>query len=149
MSTCTWNCRALAAALVGALAIGAGYHASAAPVLSNTAAVKDALPSSTVDVRYYRRGGAFFGGLVIGGLLGAVISRPYYYGYPGYGYGYGYGYAYPAYSYPYYPYAYGYPAYSYGGYGGYGYRYGGLGYGRGYVGRGYVAHRLGGHVRHR
>jgi hypothetical protein len=57
------------------------------------------------------------GGLAIGALIGAALTRPYYaygYGYPAYGYGYGYpaysyGYSYPAYSY-----GYGYPAYRYG-----------------------------------
>jgi hypothetical protein len=138
MSTRTWKHCALAAALAGAGSLGNGYSAAAAPVLSNTAAVKQALPSAVTDVRYYRGGGAFFGGLVIGGLLGAAISRPYYYGYPGYGYAY-----YPAYSYgPVYPYAYGYPVYgpSYGYVGsGYAYRYGGHVYRRVY----------GGHVRYR
>jgi hypothetical protein len=98
-----------AAALVGAIALGSAYSSSAAPVLSNTAAVKDAAPGDVIDVR---NGGAFFGGLVVGGLIGSAIARPYYYPYPYYGY---YGYPYPYYGYPYgyYPRYYGYYPYRY------------------------------------
>jgi hypothetical protein len=143
MSIRAWKNCALAAALAGACALGNGYSAVAAPVLSNTAAIKQALPSAVTDVRYHRGGGAFFGGFVIGSILGAAIARPYYYGYPGYGYAY-----YPAYSYgPYYPYADVYPVYgpSYGYVGsGYVYRHGGHG-----VRHLYVGHRGYGHLRHR
>jgi hypothetical protein len=153
MDTRTWKSRATAVVVAGATAIAGAFSASAAPVLTNTAALKQALPGEVQDVRW-RGGGAFFGGLVMGGLLGAAFARPYYYGYPAYyGYGYGYGYAPYAYgySYPYYSYGYGYP---YGGYysGGYygGWRgYGWRGYGwRGHAWRGaHVGHY--GHVRHR
>jgi hypothetical protein len=101
------GCRHLviAGALVGAMT--AGQSSTAAPVLSNSAAVRDAVPSDVVDVRH-GNGAAFFGGLVLGGLIGGAIARPYYYPYPYY-YGY-YGYpAYPVYA----PYYYGYPAYGY------------------------------------
>ena len=151
MNTYTWKNRALACVLAGTTAIAAACSASAAPVLTSTAAVKQALPSDVQDVRWGWGGGAFFGGLVAGGLIGAAIARPYYYG------GYGYGYGYPAYGYGYgsYPYAYGYP-YPYASYG-YGYPVGGYyggyyggwrGYGRGYGWRGGWAH-VGHHVGHR
>jgi hypothetical protein len=153
MNTRSWKSRATAVVVAGATAIAGAFSASAAPVLTNTAALKQALPGDVQDVRWRGGGGAFFGGLVMGGLLGAAFARPYYYGYPAYyGYGYGYGYAPYAYgySYPYYSYGYGYPygGYSYGG----GYYGGWRGYGlRGYGGRGYAwrgAH-VGHHARHR
>jgi hypothetical protein len=120
--------RSVALAIAGAMAIGVASPAWAAPVLSNTAAVKAAVPAATTDVRYYRNGYRNNGGLIIGGLalgvIGAVAAQGYYrdrayggpYGYAeapyrgGYGYGPGYGYA-PAYA-PAYRYA---PAYGYGG----------------------------------
>ena len=144
MNTRTWKNRALATVLAGTTAIAA-VSASAAPVLTGTAALKQALPSDVQDVRWGWGGGAFFGGLIAGGLIGAAIATPYY------GYGYGY-YSYPPYAYGYYaPYAYGYSypyvssgyAYPYGGYYGGGY-YGGW---RGYGWRGGPAH-VGYHVRH-
>jgi hypothetical protein len=162
--------RALVAALAATAAMGTGCPVSAAPVPTMTAAVKHALPSDVQDVRWgwgggwggwrggwggWRGGwgwggGAFVGGLVAGGLLGAAIASPYYYGYPSYGYGYGYG-AYPYYAaYPY-AYTYGYPYGGYyGGYG-YGYPYAGLGYG--YLldtryGRGSRSGHRGTYVRH-
>jgi len=115
--------RTLAAVLAGTTAIAAACSASAAPVLTSTAALKQALPSDLQDVRW--RGGAVFGGLVAGGLIGAAIARPYYDGYPTYGYGYGYGYG-PYYDVPpspYYCYSCIYPwGGYYGGYSGYGWR---------------------------
>ena len=111
MNTRSWKSRAMAVVVAGATAIAGALPASAAPVLTNTAALKQALPGDVQDVRW-RGGGLFFGGLLAGGLIGAAIARPYYYGYPGYyGYGYGYGYSPYAYgySYPYYSYGYGYP----------------------------------------
>jgi hypothetical protein len=151
MNTRSWKSRAMAVGVAGATAIAGALPASAAPVLTNTAALKQALPGDVQDVRW-RGGGFFFGGLLAGGLIGAAIARPYYYGYPAYGYGYGYGYAPYAYgySYPYYSYGYGYPYVGnyyggsyyggnyYGGWRGYGYR--GYGY-RGYAWRGaHVGH---------
>ena len=150
MNPRSWKSRAMAVAVAGATAIAGVLPAAAAPVLTGTAALKQALPSDVQDVRWWG-GGAFFGGLVAGGLIGAAIARPYYYGYPVY-YGYGYGYGYPPYAYgypyPYYSYGYGYPSYYggyYGGWRGYGWR----GYGwRGYGWRGaHVGHYA--HVRHR
>lgn len=124
MNTHTWKNRVLVLGLAGTTAITLVCSASAAPVLTNTAALRQTLPSDVRDVRWGWGGGAFFGGLLAGGLIGAAIASPYYYSYPAYGYGYS--------SY-YYPYAYSYPAYSYG----YGYPYGGY-YGGGYGGwRGY------------
>jgi hypothetical protein len=154
MNTRSWKSRAMAVVVAGATAIAGAVPASAAPVLTNTAAVKQALPGDVQNVRWGWRGGwgggAFFGGLVAGGLIGAAFARPYYYGYPGYyGYGYGYGYSPYAYgySYPYYSDGYAYP-YSYG----YGYPSGGY-YGGGYYGgwRGYGLRGYGwrgAHVRH-
>jgi hypothetical protein len=141
MNTRSWKSRAMAVVVAGATAIAGALPASAAPVLTNTAALKQALPGEVQDVRW-RGGGAFFGGLIAGGLLGAAFARPYYYGYPSYyGYGYGYGYAPYAYgySYPYYSYGSGYP---YGGYygGGGGYYGGGRGYGWRGAGFGHFAH---------
>jgi hypothetical protein len=150
MDTRSWKSRAMVVVVAGATAIAGALPASATPVPTNTAALKQALPADVQDVRW-RGGGAFFGGLVVGGLLGAAFARPYYYGYPGYYYGYGYSpYAY-GYAYPYYSYGYGYPygGYYYGGYyGGWrGYGWGGYGW-RGHAWRGaHVGHRA--HVRHR
>ena len=148
MNTHTWKNRALAAVLGGTTAIAGAGSASAAPVLTSTAALKRAQPSDVQNVRW-GWGGAFFGGLVAGGLIGAAIARPYY----GYGYGYGY-YGYPSYAYGGYPYGYGYsyPYYSYG----YGYPYGGYygGYyggwrGYGWRGNGWRGYGWRHHVRHR
>jgi hypothetical protein len=81
---------------------------------AGTIAVATIATPNTADARWGWWGPAF-GGLVVGAIIGAALSRPYY-GYPSYGYGYGYGYGYaPAY-YGYAPAYYGYaPAY-YGGY---------------------------------
>ena len=146
MNTRSWKSRAMAIVVAGATAIAGALPASAAPVLTNTAVVKQALPGDVQNVRWGWRGGwgwgggAVVGGLIAGGLVGAALARPYYgygYGYPSY-YGYGYGYGYSPYAYGYsYPYysSYAYP-YAYSSYG-YGYPYGG--YYRGYYGgwRGY------------
>ena len=75
------------------LAVSAVAPASAAPVLSNTTAVKDAAGASATDVRWggWGWGGAVAAGVIGGLALGAIASAPYYgYGYgPSYGYGYG------------------------------------------------------------
>jgi hypothetical protein len=100
--------RSIALAIAGAMTIGVAGPSWAAPVLSNTAAVKAAAPSAVSDVRYYRNGYRNNGGLIIGGLalgvFGAVAAQGYYrdrvyngpYGYAGTPYGYGYA---PAYGY--------------------------------------------------
>jgi hypothetical protein len=106
MKRVNWRHLAGTGVLVAAITMGQGHSSSAAPVLTNTAAVRDAVTNNVVHVRY-GYGGAFVGGLVLGGLIGGAIARPYYYSYPYYGY---YGYpAYPVYR----PYYYGYPAYGY------------------------------------
>lgn len=102
MSTRTMK-STIALGVAGALAIAAASPSWAAPVPSNTAALKSAAPTETTDVRHFRhRGvgpGLLFGGLALG-LAGAALASPYYYDDgPGYGYGPGYydngpGYAY-------------------------------------------------------
>jgi hypothetical protein len=110
----------VAIAIAGATTLGVASPSWAAPVLSNTVAVKAAVPSATTDVRYYRRGFRNHGGLILGGLalgaVGAVAAQGYYrdrpYGAYGYGEPYRGRYVYgPAYGQPY-GYA---PAYGYGG----------------------------------
>jgi hypothetical protein len=111
---------ALSFGLAAALAAVAIAPASAAPVLSNTVAVKSAASDSVTDVRW-RRGGAVAAGIGAGIALGAIAaSQPRYYD-PYYGsYGYGPTYVAPAPTYyggyhePYYAPA---PAYGYGYYG--------------------------------
>jgi hypothetical protein len=96
--------RAIAIAITGVTVIGAISPAWSAVVLSNTAAVKAAVPSTVTDVRYsgrryYRNNGA---GVALGilGVVGAVAAASAYrhnsygYGYPGY---YQQGYANPYY----------------------------------------------------
>ena len=105
----------------------------AAPVLTNTAALKAAADNPITEVRYIRRGWARAAvatgvGLAVAGAVARTAS--YAYGYP-YGYGYqSYGYGYPS--------SYGYAPYSTGSYGyapyGYNYGYGGNGYNYGYTG---------------
>ena len=58
--------------------------------MSNTAAVKNAVPAQTENVRYRHFGGpgAFIGGLALG-FAGAALAAPYYYGPSAYGYDYG------------------------------------------------------------
>jgi hypothetical protein len=103
MSTRTMK-STIALGVAGALAIAAASPSWAAPVPSNTAALKSAAPTETTDVRYFRhRGvgpGLLFGGLALG-LAGAALASPYYYDDgPVYGYGYGPGYDYgPGYAY--------------------------------------------------
>ncbi len=100
MSTRTMK-RTIAAGVAAALAIAAATPSWAAPVPSNTAALKSAMPSQATDVRYFRhRGfgpGLVFGGLALG-LAGAALASPYYYDAPAYAYGPGYDYA-PGYAY--------------------------------------------------
>jgi hypothetical protein len=61
---------------------------------ASTIAIATVATPTTADARWGWWGPAI-GGLVVGALIGAALTRPYY-AYPYYGYGYGYGYA-PAY----------------------------------------------------
>src|SRR5437763_16472282 len=73
--------RTLALSLAGAVAVGAVSQASAGPLPTSTAAVKKAVPTETIDVRW--RGGPFIAGAAIGIIGAAAIAnayRPYYYG---------------------------------------------------------------------
>src|SRR5262245_15513884 len=111
----------------GVLALCAIPPTSAAPVLSNTAAVKSAADSWVTDVRWRRYGGWGRGAVaagVIGGLaLGAAAAARSSY--------YGYSYPYSGYGYSYAPYS-GYYGYGSGGYYNYGYPYGSGYYNYGY-----------------
>jgi hypothetical protein len=104
--------RAVAVGLAGAMMLGAVAPGLAAPVMTNTAVLKNvhADTSDVVDVRYrghgYRgygyRGAGIGLGLAAGALFGAAVASSrngYYYGDPYYarGYGYNYGYEPPAY----------------------------------------------------
>lgn len=108
--------RAIVASLAGLLAISVVAPASAAPVTTQTAAVRAAAPDHTMDVRWRGRGigpGLAFG-LAAGALVGAAVAAQPYYG-PGYYYaepGYAPGYVYdaPVYAVPA-------PSYRYGGWG--------------------------------
>ncbi len=108
--------RVLSTGVAGMLMV-ASVPAGAAPVLSNTAAVRSAVIDHAVDVRWRGRGpgwGGVAAGFALGAIAGAAIAGSYRYG-PGYGY---YGYSAPYYS-PsagYYAPAYG-PAYAPGDYG--------------------------------
>ncbi len=91
----------IACGIAGALALAASA-ASAAPVPTNTAAVKSAVAGQTTQVRFWHHGffgpGPFIGGLALG-LAGAAIAAPYYWDGPAYAYApgpvyYDYGYAY-------------------------------------------------------
>ena len=99
---------------------------SAAPVLSNTAALKSAADDSVTEVRWgVRRRGLARAAVATGvGLAVAGAARSYAYGYPS-GYGYqSYSYGYPS-SYGYAPYSTSYAPSSYNyGYSGYSYNYG-------------------------
>ena len=87
----------LGVGVAGLLALSAALPASAAPVLSNTAAVKQASEAQTTPVRW-RGGGAVAAGVGVGLLAGAAIAssnRGYYadpYYAPGYAPAYGQGY---------------------------------------------------------
>lgn len=83
--------QAVVIAVAGALAFGAATPSWAAPVLSSTAIVKQAAPSSVSDVgyrgRYYgnRGAGIALGVLgVVGAVAGAAAYGNGYYGDPGY-----------------------------------------------------------------
>ena len=107
------NAAALAAGALGvacAVAIATGNPSWAAPVASNTAAVRTAASNKLTDV-YYRRGyrgrGYYGRGYYGRGYYGhRYYPRGYAYPYRGYAYPYrGYAYPYGGYAYPYYPYA--------------------------------------------
>jgi hypothetical protein len=68
--------RAVVIAIAGAVALGAVTTASAAPVLSSTIAVNNAVPSSVIDVRYYRHRHYrnYYGPGVALGALGAAAA---------------------------------------------------------------------------
>lgn len=74
------------AALAVALALSAAQPVLAAPVLSNTAVVKNAAADHVTDVRW-RAGPAFAAGAIAGLALGAAAAsaNSYYYA-PAYGY---------------------------------------------------------------
>jgi hypothetical protein len=130
--------RATALGIAGALAIGLTTVSTAGPLPTSIAAMKQAAPDHTTEVRWGWRGYGGWGGygpgvafgLAAGALAGAAIASPYYYGGPYYSrpvYAAPYGYA---------PYRYGPPVYR-GYYGApYGY-YGGYGYGRCFTDEGY------------
>jgi hypothetical protein len=97
--------RAFAAVLAGT-AIATTCSASAAPVLTNTAAVRQALASDVQEVRWrggrvIRLGGPLAGGLLAGGLISTAVANPCCYDYASYPNPYAplYVYAYPAYGY--------------------------------------------------
>ena len=75
---------------------------------ASTIAIATVAAPTTADARWGWWGPAL-GGLVVGALIGAALTRPSY-AYPYYGYGYGYGYAPAYYGYAYAP-AYYAPAY--------------------------------------
>lgn len=118
----------IALGLASVLALGTA--ASAGPIPTGTAAVKQAVSGKTTDIRWRGHGfgpGIAFG-LMAGALAGAAVaSHPYgpdyYYGGPVYAE----------------PYAYDAPVYAPGYYGGYG--YGGYGWGQCYTNEGYGRHR--------
>jgi hypothetical protein len=93
---------ALMLGTAGALASSATAPVAAAPLLSNTAAVRAAPGAAVTDVRWYYQYPSY------GYRYG---YSPYYsYGYAPYVYGYRYS---PYYSYGYAPYSYGYSSYAY------------------------------------
>ena len=120
-----------------ALVLAANAPASAAPILSNTAALKTAADNGVTDVRWVARRGwaraavATGVGLAVAGAAASyAYGNPYRYGYQSYSYGYPSSYGYAPYGTGYYGYApysynYGYSGYSSGytpGYYGYGVR---------------------------
>ena len=110
--------RVLGAGFAAAIALSAIGQAAAAPVLSNTAALKSAATDHVTEVRW-RAGPAIAAGAIAGLALGAAAAsaNPYYYGYgPGYGYAPSYGYYAPDYGYAYPPAYYRGPAYDSRGY---------------------------------
>jgi hypothetical protein len=76
--------QALGAGVAGALVVSTLAPVMAAPVLSNTAAVRSAVSDQVTEVRW-RAGPAIAAGAIAGIALGALASQPRYYG-PGYYY---------------------------------------------------------------
>jgi BA14K-like protein len=79
----------IAGGVVGLTLIGAVIPATALPLASNGAAIEQATPATTTDVRWRGRGWGWGVGAAALGLGLAAGAYPYYYG--GYGPGYGYG----------------------------------------------------------
>ena len=111
MTTSTFRVRTLAVATAGALAVTAVTPSLAAPVMSNTTAVKSAVNGDVIDVRWRGRGvGLGIAAGVAGAAIAGAAAANSYYG-PGYyapGYYDGYyatapGYYAPDYSYSYAP----------------------------------------------
>jgi hypothetical protein len=99
----------IAGGVAGLVFIGAVIPATALPLVANGAAVEQAAPATTTDVRW-RRGYGWGIGLGVLGLGIAAGAYPYYNGYgPGYYGGYDPGPYYPAYPAPAY---YGSPVYA-------------------------------------
>lgn len=74
--------RLIAAGVAGAVVIAAAAPAWSAPVMTNAAALKAAIPSATEVQWRPRYGWAIAGAAAAGIVAGAAIaSRPYYYGY--------------------------------------------------------------------
>jgi hypothetical protein len=118
------------------LVLAANAPASAAPVLSNSAALKSAADNAVTDVRWVARRGwaraavATGVGLAVAGAAASyAYGNPYGYGYQSYSYGYPSGYGYAPYGTGYYGYAPSSYNYGYSGYGNYGYTPGYYGYG--------------------
>ncbi len=75
----------IAGATATALALTAIAPATAAPVLTNTAAVKSAADDQVIDVRW--GWGGWLAAGIIGGIALGALTTPYYsygYGYPAY-----------------------------------------------------------------
>jgi hypothetical protein len=83
MGIVKFRTRALAAGLAAALA--AGTPGLAAPVMTNTAAIKTATEADVIRVDGGFAAG-LFGGLVGGAIVGAAVARPRYYYPPPYYY---------------------------------------------------------------
>ncbi|HEX2655936.1 MAG TPA: hypothetical protein VHN11_20120 [Xanthobacteraceae bacterium] len=77
--------------LAGAVVAAAVAPSWAAPVATNAAAVKNAVPADVTDVRWHHHHGvwpgAIIGGLALGALAAATAPRYYYYDTPAYYYG--------------------------------------------------------------
>jgi len=76
----------VAAGLALALTAGAMTPGFTAPVLSNTAAVRAALPGDVIAVGGGEIAAGLIGGLAVGTIAGAALARPRYYYPPPYYY---------------------------------------------------------------